>query len=88
MRLIVWVIVAISGAANAQANSKPPKDLKQEIAKCANSETALKRLACFDELAERLGIVIPNDGEATNTHEDPLKLQKEKEKATYELQSG
>lgn len=70
------------------AQNKQPKDLKQEIEKCANSDSALKRLACFDELTERLGIDIPKTGETANPYEDPLKLQKEREKAEYEQQSG
>jgi hypothetical protein len=34
-------------------------DTKAEIAKCVASETALKRLACFDELAISMGMKIP-----------------------------
>jgi hypothetical protein len=35
-------------------------DTKAEIAKCVASETALKRLACFDDLAISMGMKIPS----------------------------
>lgn len=67
---------------------KPPKDLIQEITKCAGSETALERLSCFDDLTERLGINIDKTSEVAKTYKDPLKLQKERDKAEYEIQAG
>jgi hypothetical protein len=86
MKLILAALLTCL-ATQAFAQSKQPKDLKQEIAKCANSDSASKRLACFDALAERLGIVIPNSGATVKNYEDPLQLQKEKEIADYEQQS-
>ena len=74
-------------ATHTFAQSKQPHDLKQEMTKCANSDSAPKRLACFDELAERLGIIIPNAGETAKNYEDPLQLQKEREIADYEQQA-
>ena len=74
-------------ATQSFAQSKKPQDLKQEMAKCVNSGSAPKRLACFDELVERLGIVIPNSGATVKNYEDPLQLQKEKEIADLGQQS-
>lgn len=53
--------------AQGQTNKMPPKDLKQEIAKCAGAATSLKRLACFDELTQGLGIEIPKASQIAET---------------------
>ncbi len=83
-----FVVLLAFIATQTFAQNKQPKDLRQEIANCASSDSALKRLACFDELTERIGIDIPKSGEIAKPYEDPLKLQKEREKAEYEPQSG
>jgi hypothetical protein len=58
-------------------------DTKDEIAKCAAAPTGLKRLACFDELTQKLGIKIPKEAEVAKTYDDP---QKQREKQTEQKQ--
>jgi hypothetical protein len=82
-RLLVALLALITTQAFAQ--NKPPKDLKQEMAKCVKSETALKRLACFDSLTERLGIEVPSGSQIAKTYNDPAK---EKAKAENDQQAA
>jgi hypothetical protein len=65
---IVFAMIPAHGF--AQGNKRQPKDLKAEIAKCASASTALRRLACFDELTLRLGIEIPKEGQIATSSKD------------------